>query len=229
MENKYFIAVYTNEVKDYCDEQFFDRVRGIAGHDVPVLILDNTLAPSRYMNRIYDNTVVDKNYHNFYPSHIDVPELPKRTQFLRNVTESVQSLRKSFLESPANFQNFIIIESDVIPPVDLLDRFDRDIRLLNITDPKWGAIGGIYYEGFHDFLLGGLHKTHHVLSGCTLYKREMVEKIPFRWSEDNLGAFPDAWMSYDAGPAGFTLYNDHDIKCAHLENPKTKTRYTKPL
>lgn len=222
MENKYFIAVYTNEVKDYCEEEFFERVFEISKGVIPVCVIDNSL-DSRYTNRLNE---INKNRSNFHIAHLDISEEPKRTQFLRNVSESVLHLRSIFLSG--DYTYFIILESDVIPPKDLLDRFDKDIPLLDIISPTWGALGGIYYKGFHDYDLGGLHQIHHVLSGCTLYKRDLIKKYPFRWSKENLGAFPDAWICKDAEKE-YTFYNDHEIVCDHLFNPKTKTRYTKAL
>lgn len=222
---KYFIAVYTNKVKEYCDKEFFKRIGEISGDNL-VAIVDNSVGWDYY--NTLKQIINDSGVSNSLLMHIEMEQEPDRTIFLRSVTESVERLRNGFLSG--NFDKFLIIESDVIPPVDLLNKLDEDINEIehkeNVGEYApmwrnrgWGIIGGIYYKGFHDFEQKGLHKTNHCLSGCTLYKRELLEKTPFRWSEDNLGAFPDAWMSGDAASKGYTLYNDYDIVCDHLSLP----------
>jgi hypothetical protein len=131
-------------------------------------------------------------------------------RFLNNVTVSVNFLRDIFLKK--NYDNFITLESDVIPPKGWLDMFEE------VYD-KADIIGGVYYLGFHpekDFTEDRLYYTGHVLSGCTLYRKRVIEQIPFRWDERDLNAFPDAWMSHDAYRKGFRLANYTKIKCNHL-------------
>lgn len=217
--NKYFIATYTNKVKDYCDEKFFKKIKELKG-DNYVGVVDNTIG-NDYFKRLV--RMVPGNIYK-----VNVPAEPKRTQFLRNVAESVSALREDFLQRDEDY--FLIIESDVIPPKDLLQHFDNAIEQLNCLDAvskiavdgenekiikPWGAIAAIYYKGFHNYDLTGLQPTHHCLSGCTVYKREAVEKYPFRWSEENLDAFPDAFWSHDAGQE-YSLWNDHTIHCEHV-------------
>ena len=206
----YFIAVYTNEVKDYAVPKFFkhfDQFK-IGG------VVDNS-SNSTYHNKL-------KNYTTLPVYHLNISYQPKNTLFQRNVAESVQYLRDLFLKTDCKY--FLILESDVIITPDFLERLDKSIQKL---PDGWGALGCLYYTGFHNYDLEGLHKTHHVLSGATAYKREAVEKYPFRWSIDNLGSFPDAWWSIDAGKE-YSLWNDHDIKLEHLHHTN-KTRYSKNL
>ncbi|WP_315817964.1 hypothetical protein [Paraflavitalea speifideaquila] len=120
-----------------------------------------------------------------------------------------------------NFSNpyFLIIESDVIPPQSLLQQFECATSELDLTEAGWGMVGAIYYQGFHNYAFDThdtfLERTNHCLSGCTVYKRELIRKYPFRYDPENLGPFPDAFMSYDAGH-DFALWNDHRIICDHL-------------
>lgn len=217
MEHKYFIAVYTNEVKDYCDEEFFDNLYSLSGGE-PVFVLDNTIEIN-YYNKL-NAYFTERKFNNFRIDHLDIPEYPKESQFQRNVCSSVNSLRKMYLKD-TDLPYFLIIESDVIPPIDLLEKFENTIVQLDTAQPDWGIAGGLYYQGFHNYdfdsTLTSLEKTHHCLSGCTVYKREVIEKYPFRYDPENLAPFPDALISYDAGKQ-FTLWNDHRIKCEHLHN-----------
>jgi len=208
---KFFIATYTNRVKGYCDTEFLSNLAKLSVNH-PVMVVDNTIG-EEYTERL---TTLTHTYPNFSVVHITVPKEPKESQFQRNVTESVNLCRDAFLRSDAD--HLLIIESDVLPPINLLDKLEEDV--LYLMGEKWGIIGGLYYRGFHNYNMSGLQPTHHVLSGCTLYNRELIASTPFRYDTSALGAFPDAWMSGDASNKGYTLYNDHLILCEHLEiNP----------
>lgn len=208
---KYFLCTYTNKVKRYCDEVFFERFNSFGKESIAV---DNTIG-LEYYERLKTLTA--------NVEHIDIEEQPKETQFQRNVAESANVCRDAFLKTDCDLM--LIIESDVLPPVGLISMMDRAITKL----PKsYSALGALYYTGFHDYTKEGIHKTHHCLSGCTAYKRDFIEKFPFRWSYDNLGAFPDAWAAVDAGDNGYTQWNDHDIRCEHLSNG-VYGRYSEPL
>lgn len=221
MENKFFICTYTAQCKDYCDEKFFSQVfRASMGN--PVHVVDNTIG-NEYVEELAS---MFEHYDNFHLYHLDVDEQPKETKFHRSVAESVGFLRARFLKT--NLPYFLILESDVLPPLDLLPKLEASISKIQKLNANWGAIGGLYYLGFHDFTKSGINRTHHVLSGCTVYNRKALEEIPFRWDPKDLKPFPDAWWSYDAGER-FGLYNDHDIICQHLSNPETGTRYSKPI
>ena len=220
-KNDYFIAVYTNEVKDYCDELFFSNLLALKGKNY-LGIVDNTIKAGydKKLRKLAPTAAIKK---------LMVPKEPKISQFQRNVCESVNALRDDFLALDKPY--FLTIESDVIPPVTLLESFDKSIEQLNLTDTvavkKWGALGALYYGGLHDPELEGLHRTHHVLSGCTVYRRELIEKYPFRYDPDLLGAFPDALICHDAGKE-YTFWNNHDIVCSH-EHTAHGTRISKAL
>ena len=215
IKHKFFTAVYTNEVKDYCDIQFFENLYLITG-DAPVYVADNTIGTG-YHNKLKKH-FLERRYDNFRIDHLDIEEHPKQSQFQRNVFESVNFIRNIYLNN-YNSPYFLIIESDVIPPRGLFEQFECAISELDRSEPAWGIVGAMYYRGFHnyDFDTRGkfLERTHHCLAGCTVYKRELIRKYPFRFDPENLGPFPDAFICYDAG-SEFSFWNDHRIKCDHL-------------
>ena len=218
-----FIAIYTNECKSYCDEHFFRNLFFTDLTDCTVNIVDNSIDAS-YIEKILGiiSEVCPKV--EVRVDHIEVSRDDRSTLFQRNVTESANFLRDRFLKTEA--QNFIILESDLLPPTNWVKDL---VEVSNQAD----IIGGLYYAGFHSKELYAKENevvpTHHVLSGCTLYKREVIEKIPFRWSRENLGAFPDAWISVDAGQAGFKMANYTKIKCFHMGKFGSMTRGQKNL
>lgn len=209
----FFIAVYTNECKSYCDIEFFNNLIPSI-ENANLQIIDNSIDFS------YAIKLKEKIIHKQIPiHHIDIPRNDLSTLFLRNVTESVNVLRYFFLQTKCKY--FITIESDVVPPQEWLLFFKEVIGKADI-------IGGIYYEGFHRKELfenpNIFENVPHALSGCTLYKRKVIEKIPFRYSLTNIGAFPDAWMCYDAKRQGFQIANYSKIKCIHLTKENSMSR-----
>jgi hypothetical protein len=199
-----FVAVYTNKVKSYCDVEFFNALQNNISTE-NIYIVDNTNDNGTYANEL--RNIIDCNIVN-----LDIPEEPNTTRFHRKVTESVLFLRDIFLKS--DYKYFLIAESDVIIPPNTIDTLLENIETL---PSDTGAVGALYYEGYHNYGLSGIQYTNHVLSGCTIYKRSMIEKHPFRWQEDFLQAFPDAFICIDAINE-FKYYNNHELKCKHAHS-----------
>lgn len=204
----FFIGVYTHQVKSYCDGIFFERLRHLSGNR-PVHVVDNSPGDV-YLPRLKH---ICGAFDRFRVSHVDVPVDPISTLFLRNVCASANALREAFLRSRAD--HLLIVESDVIPPADLIPRLAADIDTLPF---EWGVLGAVYYRGRHDFALQGMQRSDLVFSGCTVYRRELLEKCSFRWCEEYPRSFPDAWMSTDAVENGFSLWTDYAIRCDHLNS-----------
>lgn len=231
---KFFICTYTNRVKSYCDEAFFNNLAAIA-NDNPVMVVDNTHDTGEYaakIKKLIPTACVER---------IKCP--PGNWQFHRNVAESANTCRESFLKSDCD--HMLIVESDVFPPVDLLERLEEDIILLEkrrkftftsqgIT-PKpnqWGIIGAIYHISHHDFNVHGMQLITGqgtALSGCSLHNRELMKKVTFRWDVNLSVAFPDAFMSHDSSKMGFTNWNDHNIRCYHAEKSPGDRGHHDPL
>jgi hypothetical protein len=211
---RYFIAVYTNKVKMYTDQQFF-RALGVATRqrDCFIKIVDNS-QDKNYIKRLDDNMAEWLGHDKFSISYQFVDYQPRETLFLRSVCDSVNYLRKLFLTAKA--EKFIIVESDVIVPPNL-------IELFGFVEDKADIIGGIYYRDFHNLLLFDpacveLVEATHVLSGCTMYDKKVIKQFHFRWDKNNTAEFPDSWISADALAAGYRLRNYAAVKCDHLEN-----------
>jgi len=201
-----FVAVYTNECKEYCEAAFFSAIQALTHPDYTIHIVDNSLGMdyTHRLNRLCPSAHTIE--------HIDIDREPRKTLFHRNVAFSLAHLRDQFLATDRDY--FVIFESDVIPPANVLE-------LLEEVYDQADIIGGLYYRGFHpdeafDPQDLRLVPVTHVLSGCALYQRAVIRKVPFRWDAEELSGFPDAFMSRDAVGAGFRLANYHKIKCRHL-------------
>jgi hypothetical protein len=207
----FFIAIYTNECKNYCDQQFFQNLFRSDIGDASVHIVDNSI-DGVYADNLKKIISPLSNNYNIY--HIVVSRADRNMLFLRNVTDSVNYLRDIFLKTQCKY--FVILESDVIPPANWLQSF------LEVID-KASIIGGIYYAGMHPQEMFDSNDkfvyTDFVLSGCTLYKREVIERFSFYWSNNVPGAFPDGFMSAEARNAGYKLADYSKIKCQHIHMP----------
>lgn len=212
-KKKIFVAVYTNECKQYCDEQFF-KMLGKLPANCEINIADNSIntdyVEHGISKRINENDLICE------VTYMDtIPREPKESLFQRNVAESVNRLRKDFLKSDCDY--FLILESDVIPPDGFLDIM---IPCLQKVD----AVGALYHRqyGAHSDYIDNPEKAQEFkeegecLSGCTLYSRKIIEEIPFRFDPNCLGAFPDTIFCFDARQKGFKFGNCQKIICDHL-------------
>lgn len=206
VRNNIFLAIYTNAVKSYCDEAFFKNLSLIVTPYTLVNIVDNS-KDANYALRL--QSLCDKYNIKAQIHHIEVDD--GDYFFQRSVLLSVNYLRDLFLETEC--EHFVIIESDVIPPKNVIRRLTDSIK----CNPDFGAIGGVYYKGIHRFTSEALVEEDCVFSGCTIYQRELIEDRPFRWDINVEGCFPDSCMKYDAIEDGWRVGNIRNLQCLHIK------------
>lgn len=215
---KHFIAVYTNKIKEYCDDIFFKRLLQIKGNN-PVFVIDNTLGTEYY------SKLKTKYGNELNIEHIEVKDRTQATLAHENITQSLLALREKFLKSDCD--TFTIIETDVIPYN--TDTPLQDLESILTEHSELGAVGAIFYAGWHNPYMfnpvfNELVETHHVLSGFTMYRRALIEKYPFRYDKDDLRGFPDAWICKDA-IKDWKFADYCGVKCRHLQ----KNSYSRGL
>lgn len=220
---KYFLAVYTNQCKRYCDALFFSNFKNNLSTDFELHIVDNS-AGFEYFDRLSRYVPIWSGInasiaHLYTPADLSgLPISPDTfrdrtmTTAMHNIVSSANYLREKFIKSGCQY--FVIIESDILFPADFLDRLVEHID-------QGEAFGGIYYENWHkkewfDPSFKEIVSAGHVLCGCTLYKREMIEQVSFRYVKGNTKDFPDYWLSVDAVQKGFRLFHACAVKCIHL-------------
>jgi hypothetical protein len=113
-----------------------------------------------------------------------------------------------------NYSHLFVVECDVICQPDALR------KLYEADKPQ---IEGLYYTDF-DFWPrewwtmgdtiqpGGARGT----LGVSLIKKEVLEKVSFRYDPNLLGAFHDAMFHYDAEQLGYHNYIHTGVICQHL-------------
>jgi hypothetical protein len=204
--DKVFLAIYTNEAKQYCDEDFYENISTLLYDKVTTCVVDNSKTTD-YLERV--KGICEDNDINARYKFIEVEDGQHR--FQRSVLKSVEYLRKVFLTTDCDY--FLIIETDVIPPDGTIRKM---VKTMN-DNPDYGAIGCVYYNGIHSFTDEYLVEEDCVFSGCTMYRREMLEDIPFTWYVHNEGCFPDSCMKQDAVYAGWRVGNIRNIHCKHIK------------
>ena len=205
--NNVFIAIYTNEVKRYCDEIFFDNIRRIVPSTSTLVIVDNS-PTTEYTERI---RMLMDGYGEYTLIHIDLPK-EESHRFQKSVLKSLKVLEKEFLNSYCEY--FLIIESDVIPSEEDFDLLVEDAE----RNPDFGAIGGLYYSGIHNRIADAeVVEEECVFSGFTIYSRKAIQEIGFSWNESFPPCFPDSCMKYELLSHGYKVGNDHRIFCPHLK------------
>lgn len=158
----------------------------------------------------------------------------ERETGVRNHLHQYQRGRDMFLRG--DYDAMLVIESDIIPPVDTLKRlaeidadlaygayvfrqspvvniFERyDEGALNIGESltvrnKWEWAKA---EGVVDCSGGGL--------GCVLIKRHVLQAINFRVSDmPSVKVHCDSWFTCDVYDKGYTMKADANLHCGHKD------------
>ena len=230
--NKILVGVVTNQVKDYCYPKFAKQLRGlqIQGHDV--LIIDNSqrVQPRKGFNT-YNYRLWDKIFNECTIENIKRPEDKKLNALVFISLDCMNILRENFLEG--NYTHLFILESDVFIEKDTVQNLlDMDCDVANYTylmnlkrfndltlcvqstndnislmiNPKDSrALINTGVKEFGKDMLGGRMLTHSGY-GCTLVRREVLEKIKFRVgkTQDGILSFPDGAFHTDVLSNGFT-------------------------
>lgn len=210
----FLIGTYTHKCKSYVDEEFYSALRRTYDprRKDRYVTVDNS-PTERYARSL------GKRFSEFSEfKHLDIPKQDTaRKTFLNNVAVSANELRRLLLASDCD--HLVTVESDVIVPPELPELFDEAIDTLEEMGEHWGAVGGLYYAFHHPALKDAadhrLVRSDDVFSGCTCYNRALLEQIPFRWSQENPGPFPDSWMKIDAYEKGCSTWLYNKIRCRH--------------
>lgn len=149
-----------------------------------------------------------------------------------NILHQYQIGRERFLAGDADAEALLIVESDIIPPPEALEKLaalNCDVaygvyrfRVSNVVNVFERYAGQPRNEG--ESLSLYPHKLRQAVRagqtlcsggglGCVLIRRRVLEKIPFRL-EGQTGHC-DGWFNRDVLRAGFTQMADMSVICGH--------------
>lgn len=213
MNPRILIGCPTAENKAYCLKDYANGIKNLTYKNFDVLIVDNSKTDDYYKEIKKYFSVVKAKYH----------ELARD-----RIIESRNILRAKCLEG--NYDYFLSLEQDVIPPVDIIQRLLENERAIvsalyfylgddnkTLLPMAWIHYKGeyarrlveeeVYEPGVFEVITAGL--------GCMLIKRDVLEKVKFRYVKEEPG-FDDIWFAIDSRKNGFKVYLDTSVKCKHL-------------
>ena len=146
-------------------------------------------------------------------------------------------LRAKVLEE--NFDYFLSLEQDVIPPPDVIKKllssgkeivggvvfyynwnedFTKSVPspLLWDFDPADRNSEYMYYVAPEELKKSQVKEIKACSLSCLLIHRSVLERVRFR-IDQCVDGFDDVFFCIDARKAGFKIYVDTDVKCDHLK------------
>ncbi len=226
------IGCPTYEGKEYCLQEYADAVKNLSYKNYDVMLVDNSKG-SAYINKIRG-------------FGLNAMKTEHRTHARDSIVEGRNLLAKKSLE----YDYFLSLEQDVIPPRDVIEklmRHEKDItsgvyrtyqningqtrqlpllfvslnkeenKMRYLTDAEIDKLNeGKEDAGERNGSEGnGLIEIRSCGIGCLLIKKNVLEKIKFRYVKGVPG-FDDVHFCNDALKAGFRIYADATVRCDHL-------------
>lgn len=187
---KVLVACPNHEVKEYAFGRWIDNVRRLTWPNYDVLVVDNSPNDSGFADRYRDQVPI---------LHIDTAGIEDLMVLRLNL--SYEAIRLAFLAGP--YARLLIIESDVIPPTDIVE------RLLD-----WGRDSDWIAKGYPT--RGGPPVDAEQGIGCALFSRRLMEGFSFADLADNYSSDHGLWIHVKARGLPTVELWDH-WPVAHLE------------
>lgn len=240
VKNKVLVGVVTADIKDYCWDKFSRQLKGLQMQGCDVYITDNS--------RTTTNRKGFKVWNYKYEMPIIKAIAEQGGNYLTYVMrDCMNELRRYFLAG--DYTHLFILESDVLIAKDSLQRLldmdsdvanftylmnlqrfntpslciqskdDNDVaRMITPEDSKKLLNTGIKTLNVDKL---GNKTLSHCGYGCTLVKRNVIEKIEFRTGMSKVNdkvhnPFPDSFFHQDVNKLGFTNKLDTDYIPHHI-------------
>lgn len=127
----------------------------------------------------------------------------------------MNKLRAVFLEKTL-CPLFLSLESDVMIREDTIRKMVARIYQRGVD-----VVTAECYPGFFTDI-PSFTRVNRMTLGCALIKREVIEAIEFRYEENLLAAFHDAFFIHDLNNKGFAAYYDPGIICDHCNTDPSR-------
>jgi len=137
---------------------------------------------------------------------------------------------KKFLESQYDY--FMMIDDDIIPPMNILDLVEMDKDVIGAVCPQWKMNDLLWVvmdkveNGYKQVPVDrrkGMQEVDAVGSGCLVMRRNVLESIcaPFsrQWTKEGLQKLGlDFSFCEKAKEKGFKIYTHWDYLCDHIKS-----------
>lgn len=215
---KVLVACPTSRHHSYCLRDFVNAVKNLTYPNYDVLVAENS-KDDGYLEAIKKQG-------------LSVAKGPWHDGVIPRITASRNLLRQYMLENEYDY--YFSMDQDTIPPADIIERLMRHgkeivsgvyftFHMVN-GKPKevpvvWTgydeADNSMRYLDVKDLLKPQLLEVSAFGMGCMLAKREVMEKIAFRFDQ-KIGGFEDVYFCHDARKLGYKLYIDTTARCDHI-------------
>ncbi len=234
MEPKILVGCPTYDGKEYCLEEYIEGLYSLSYKNFDICLVDNSKKGGyfRKLKGIAEkwNSEMDGEFNILKQGH-NSSEPKKRIVDGRNLIRDL-ALKK-------NYDFFLSLEQDVIPPKDFIQRLlERNQKVISGTYfnlvPELNSlvILAYFYRSEEDRLaektttlgIADLAPSRVIENlratgiGCMLIKNEVLREIEFRFVEGN-NAFDDWWFCTDALGKGYSISLDTGMLCKHLYKP----------
>lgn len=216
------VAAPQHESKNYCWEEWADRVKNLTYPNYEVFLADNS--PDKSNMKMIQQYGFDSQWS---PKH--------KNGLIARINEGHEACRKKAISG--KFDYMLHLETDVIPPYDVIERLmnhkrevcsglydifygERRKLMVQIAEKTDRSIRDFRTTQFLleeevDFFNGGVQQVYHAGIGCALIRRDILEKIPFRVTKGN-HAHSDTWFAHDLFQHKIPMYVDTTVQCKHL-------------
>ena len=209
---KILVGCPTSEHKAYCLKEYLEGVKNIE-HEIHFVLVDNS------ENEDYYNKLKSLGVSVIRGKYLETAR--------DRVIDSRNILRKYFLDN--NYDYFLSLEQDVVPPKDVIEKLlkhDKEITCglyfyLGDDDKTLLPMVWVHHEGefakrlnFNEVPENKLMETITCGLGCVLIKKNVLEKIKFRYDKEK-SPWDDVWFCEDARKEGFKVYLDTGVRCKH--------------
>lgn len=221
----------TYDGKDYIWDKFYENIKNLSYPNYDILIIDNT-AGREYFKLLKKRT---KKESNIIVEHVLRGGTSREAQ-----AKSLNRIREFILNN--RYEYFMSIESDLIPPRDIIERLMcykcpvvGTTYLIGYADSKTqpprpcifatrkGKNGRTEtynlkpHEGFAIFGTG-LQQVHGCGLGCTLIKRSVLEKVRFWYILDPPPKHSDVLFYMDLHNMKIPIYMDTNLIVPHYNS-----------
>lgn len=211
---KVLVGCPTSDLKAYCLKEYVNAVKNLVYKNYDILIVDNSKsqAYSKKIRSMGINVVKDNHFDN----------ARERIVNSRNI------LRQHAIK---NYDYFLSLEQDVIPPKDVIERmlkhnekivtgvyftYKTENENKNIIPLLWVKESGIVRNlSEEEAMQKKVIEVEAAGLGCMLIAKEVLEKVKFRYEKES-NSFDDMWFCKDAHEKGYKIIADTGIKCKHL-------------
>lgn len=217
---KVLVAAPVCEWYLYCWEEFSSRLKELTYQKYDLFFVDNS-----------------KGYELFEKikaQGLRVRKTPHMHRIRDMVTRDHNIIREKVLQE--GYDYLLILDQDVIPPKNVIEKLmshDKDVCSALFFghhdiggEVKVMPFAWVFSKEINDWNNTGylidseiwepkLLKIAFAGMGCILIKREVLEKVEFRYSKE-MDAWDDRWLGVDVWANGFEFYLDNTVKCKHL-------------